>query len=615
MTITVNQETINDAKSNGNPRAINFKITNVKLRNGQSFSPEKRGVTLVVGPNNCGKSTLLREIRANASNSELLRKPDNKIVNSLSFEKTGSETDLLAWICERSTIRLDRYGSFLPRPNGAQIPVDPILDSWTTSKTLGDLADLGFFFADAPTRFNFSSSAERRALLNDPPSHALHWLEDSTEKLTILQSATKRIFGVDLTLDSIARTVNLRIGKSDVEPPRVDNVTLEYKMSISSLALVDEQGDGFKSVIGQLAPLISGNYKVAIIDEPEAFLHPPQAYDYGAELGRMATDLDLQIIISSHNKSFVTGLLSSNCPMTIVRMQRERNSQTFFEFDNSNVAEIQNEPAIRYSNLLEGMFHKVVVLAEAERDCAYYAAALQHSRNLPDGLKPSDVLFVPTGGKDGMPSACQALSKLGVPSIVSVDLDLWANTDTVEKIAKAKGHTLSKEMRTNLNRVRSALASGSGKIEIESYLENLKALLTDLPAEVTASEIRKKSNSLLHQEDSPSKKLKLSGISQFRGEQRQAAISLQQELLQFGIVVVEVGELESLAPEISARKGKEWLRIAFNDGCIENAASQGHIDYLLKAISILESEASKPNENALTNPSNTAIPILDTHPD
>lgn len=603
--MTINKETIDAAKLNGNPRAINFKITKVELRNGQSFTPEKSGVTLVVGPNNCGKSTLLREIHANSSNSENLRKQDNKIVKSLSFEKSGNKTDLLAWICERSTIQHHRYGSFLSKPDGAETLLDPILDNWTTSKTLGDLADLGFFFADAPTRFKFSSSAERRALLNDPPSHALHWLEDSTEKLTILQSATKSIFGIDLTLDSLARTVNLRIGKSDVEPPRVDNVTLEYKMSISSLALVDEQGDGFKSVIGQLAPLISGNYKVAIIDEPEAFLHPPQAYDYGAELGRMAADLDLQIIISSHNKSFVTGLLSSNCPMTIVRMQRERNSQTFFEFDNSNVAEIQNEPAIRYSNLLEGMFHKVVVLAEAERDCAYYAAALQHSRNIPDDLKPSDVLFVPTGGKDGMPSACQALSKLGVPSIVSVDLDLWANTNTVERIVEAKGHTLSKEMRTNLSRVHSALAGGSGKVEKESYLESLKALLSDLPAKVSASEIRKKSNLLLQQEDSPSKKLKLSGVGQFRGEQRQAALSLQQELLQFGIVVVEVGELESLAPEISARKGKEWLRKAFNDGCIENAASQGHIDSLLKAISILVGEASRPNEKALTKPSSS----------
>jgi len=45
-----------------------------------------------------------------------------------------------------------------------------------------------------------------------------------------------------------------------------------------ALPQVQEQGDDVKSFVGMLLAITATEYPLLLIDEPETFLHPPQAY-------------------------------------------------------------------------------------------------------------------------------------------------------------------------------------------------------------------------------------------------------------------------------------------------------------------------------------------------
>jgi hypothetical protein len=54
--------------------------------------------------------------------------------------------------------------------------------------------------------------------------------------------------------------------------------TPEYLQEIMALPQVQEQGDDVKSFVGMLLAITATEYPLLLIDEPETFLHPPQAY-------------------------------------------------------------------------------------------------------------------------------------------------------------------------------------------------------------------------------------------------------------------------------------------------------------------------------------------------
>ncbi|MGZ3471666.1 MAG: AAA family ATPase [Isosphaeraceae bacterium] len=52
---------------------------------------------------------------------------------------------------------------------------------------------------------------------------------------------------------------------------------------------LDEQGDGIRSFVGIVVALLILNRGLFLIDEPEAFLHPPQAYRIGAFIAEQSS--------------------------------------------------------------------------------------------------------------------------------------------------------------------------------------------------------------------------------------------------------------------------------------------------------------------------------------
>jgi len=73
------------------------------------------------------------------------------------------------------------------------------------------------------------------------------------------------------------------------------------------------------------------------------------------------------------------------------------------------------------------------------------------------------------------------------------------------------------------------------------------------------------------------------GMSAFKGEARKAATTLLSALDSAGVVLVQEGELERLAPEVAVRKGPGWLQAALLENAQCNSATQAHVDRILSA--------------------------------
>ncbi|HZU45724.1 MAG TPA: ATP-binding protein, partial [Mycobacterium sp.] len=285
------------------------------------------GVTAVVGANNSGKSTLLREIYM-ALVRELYVEPHQfLLLKALELRRSGSALDMIDWLAQHVTrVPHSRQGTqigFMGQfQNQAEDP-KTLHDLWAMLQTHRDrLASFHQYFAyhlTAETRLGLTAPQPRRNSFTDPAVQPVHYLEDDPEALSKIKALSERLFRQTLTLDLLSNHLRLRVGKPAVEAPPIDALTREYQQALAELPNLFEQGDGMKSLLGLLVPVVTAARPIFIIDEPEAFLHPPQAAALGQVLGELATENRIQIILATHDRNLLTGLLQSEADISVVR--------------------------------------------------------------------------------------------------------------------------------------------------------------------------------------------------------------------------------------------------------------------------------------------------------
>src|SRR5262249_53586021 len=148
-----------------------------------------------------------------------------------------------------------------------------------------------------------------------------------------------------------------------------DRLSTPYLEKLGQMPLLSQQGDGMRSFAGVMLHLIAGAQSMLLIDEPEAFLHPPQA----RLLGRMLIEskrTDCQLIVATHSSDVVRGVLDAlSEDVQIVRLCRDGNLNTGSLLDAEQVRALWGDPLLRYSNILDGLFHERTVVCESDADC------------------------------------------------------------------------------------------------------------------------------------------------------------------------------------------------------------------------------------------------------
>ncbi|MFC9334295.1 ATP-dependent endonuclease [Arthrobacter sp. NPDC057009] len=414
----------------------------------QQLTISQSGVTCIVGGNNVGKSQILRDLLA------LLRSEDAHTVvleNIKLVRNSPTRHEVVEWLNTNAVPHPPTIGyplMYSPYLEDQQDPTHTMVSAENLIDLQRDnsLMQVASFFVNHLTAGSLAGAGSDGFIHAGMQNRgtAMHQLYINGELEEELSQLSQQVFQLPLTLDRINPQVILRVGEipPTMKVPPLNRPTKEYADAVIALPPLFDQGDGVKSFIGLALTVIAGRSQILLIDEPEAFLHPAQARALGRWIGREAKKRDLQVIIATHDRDFVLGLLHSenDSPVHLIRVVRDQSSSQFYELSSEQIRETWTNPVLRYSNILQGLFHRRVVVCEADADCRFFGAVLDQLADETGQRKEADdVLFVPAGGKHGVPALAGALGGLGVETHALLDFDVLRVKKDIKAIVESMG--------------------------------------------------------------------------------------------------------------------------------------------------------------------------------
>ena len=421
------------------------KITELLFNNGEKLALKPDDIVIFVGPNNCGKSQSLRDIYNKCSNTS-----PAVVIKDVELS-LGEKEEFVKALTSLSM----KQESINPVYSGYGYSIlQSILTTYGDSKIHQQLRSFLISYLQTDNRL-FICSAPNVIDSNEPQTHPIHYLYDKDYQ-SIISKYFKEAFGYELIPDYLARKkVHLLMG----DIPKIDcggkapDIMSELEKKFQNYPKVDEQGDGMRSFTGVILHLILKNYGVYLIDEPESFLHPPQAMILGKVVGELLGN-DRQAFISTHSEDFIKGLMEQ-CPerIKVIRITRDGDENSFAILDNEQFKNIWGDPLLKHSNIMSSLFHKNVVLCESDSDCRFYSIVLDYLKQQ-DG-KYSETLFTYCSGKQRMKQVATALKSLFIEFRCIPDLDVFNDKQTIKGLFEACGgtwsSTIDKDFLANVN--------------------------------------------------------------------------------------------------------------------------------------------------------------------
>ncbi len=489
-------------------------------------------VTVFVGPNNSGKSKVLREILATCSQG--VSHVNGDILDHITFtpygeeaaaaqleairvtprsdERVGPESAVVERGAWRAQVRISRYIDALTNPNAEDHRRAQFSDLHLRHFTV----DL-----DGANRIILVNPKDRGDLKRPDNSFSRLLTDDLKRKSwrDTIHDAVGLYVGIDMSQGS---NLSLRFGNT----PPIGERTVEDDalLWMKQAQPVQEVSDGVKAFVGILTELRAGDPEILIIDEPEAFLHPSLAYKLGKEIAKTAAEGGKHVFAATHSPQFLIGAIQSGAKVDVIRLTYRDGVGRARLLANSDVAAMMRDPLLRSANALAGIFYENVVVTEADADRAFYQEindrllALGSNRGIPNAL------FLNGNGKDTVHRIVGPLRRLGIPAATVLDIDAL----------KLGGSAWTAHLSS----------CGFPPAQFPTYQAeraNIWALL-----EKTGMDPKRSG-----------------GISLLSKKDKEAAENLLQSLARYGLFIVPNGEVENWLPKISVTRTKGWLHEIF----------------------------------------------------
>ena len=525
-------------------------ISKIVFNNGSDIDLQPNDIVVFVGPNNAGKSQSLKDIY-NLCNENFHK----KVVTEISIKKYSTEFDGLFNKLSAKTkgeypgecVFLGR-SYFLPGPRGNHFYSNPLF---------AEYRDLFVANLDTSARLTICdppSSISR----NSPEYHPIHYAAFNSNHRKWLSNNFKKAFGINIAPNILyGEKIPLILGEpvklnKDFQDEQERQET--YAEVIKDYPQVQDQGDEIKSFTGILLYLMLDNFCTFLIDEPESFLHPPQAYIMGQIIGNSLSDQQ-QCFLSTHSEEIIKGLLEA-CPerIKIIRITRKENNNSFSVLDNAKFLEVWKDPLLKYSNIMSSLFHNTVVLCESDSDCKMYSIIDSHLKHSVG--KYSETLFIHCGGKQRMAKIANALRLLNIDIRLIVDIDVLNDEKVLSGIAEAFDVKWN-DLTTDYNILVSNLHSGKDKINRKDATNLINSILqASKNKDLTEKEIRNIREII--KTSSKWDGIKSAGINAIPpGDATEAFQRLNKTLQEHGIHIVPVGKLECFIKTVGGH-GPEW---------------------------------------------------------
>ena len=529
-------------------------LSEIQFSDNSKIAIDKNDIVVLVGPNNAGKSASLKE----AEKLLRMKNIEGKVLKDITIEKDGDETELISFLTSIS--KKETSNNPLPTYQGYRFSVyEQNAKTWWNAFTNG-LFDLAPIFVNSLTteeRLKAANPPRSIKITSQAPQHPIHFLQTDDNLEKKFSEYFKQAFGTDLIVHRNAgEEVPLYVGSKPIPKTGEDRVSNGYLRELEKLDLLHEQGDGMRSFVGVLLNAFISNHSILFIDEPEAFLHPPQAKLLGKML---AKDLptERQLFLATHSEDFLKGLLDANATnLKIIRIQRDGAINKVSMLNSSDINVIWNNSLLRHSNILNGLFHSKVVVCESDSDCRFFAAILSALHDNSDTVSP-DILFVHCGGKHRIPIAIKALTKLNVPISIVSDFDVLNDTNPLKEMFEELGGVWTdveddwKLVKTSIDRRRPELEKENLKEEIDKVFQSTSERIIPKDKISEIQRTLKRASAWAH-----AKEVGKAFIP--NGDPTNAFERIQSKFKEKGLFVVEVGELESFAKSVP-NHGPKWV--------------------------------------------------------
>lgn len=521
--------------------AERLKIKRIKFQSGNVpnapvLDVEIPHVTVVVGPNNSGKSQALRELEAwcQGQNPEMLvideielDWPDtfDDVMSMLEPHKAappkGEESQIGYFWITRPEIRKDEGQLY------EQVDENHLSMSFEGN----ELNVLRRVFVrtftlrlDGRTRFDLVDPKETGALDEPPQNHlwALFIDDDGREKV---RKFTTEAFGKHFVIDPTGMK-EFRIRLSDRKPDSTtEEQALDHKSRIfhGDAALISDLGDGVRASVGLVSAVMSVAQRILLIDEPEAFLHPTLARRIGQTLAKTAREREASLVAATHSAEFLYGCIQAAPDLRIVRLTFDENIPTARSIEPDEIVKLMNDPLLRSVNALRALFHKGVVVTEADADRAFYDEInhrlLQTDRGIEDGL------FMNAQNWQTIPRIVHPLRHLGIAAAAVFDFDVLMDQD--------------------FKRIWPLLHEDDNVLQpMKDERKDIKDMMENIGRETC----------------------KASGIRAFQDGDKQTVEQFLAEMAEFGLFFVSVGELECWLADLAVARVRDkaaWITNMF----------------------------------------------------
>lgn len=436
---------------------LSYRFSSVVLTSEQELQILGGGVTCVVGANNAGKSQFLKDlVETVRGNPGMYYGPDynetgatRSVVRDATFiVDEHSEEDILDWASRNTlaTAGLHTPGSVLLPPTQNQIQLSSIAGTVVSGVAVAGLQHLTDSFVRRIPAGGAMAYAAGELRTDQSPDSLRNWLilrlHENVELEAEFSALVERLFAVPCFVDRATFPPRLRAGHVLVDAPRVNALTAEYADAVRACPPLDDQGDGLRSFAGLALIVMALSPSVLLLDEPESFLHPAQARAVGRWLAASARERGMQVIVATHDRDFLIGLLSGSNGegLEILRLTRTKDGARARQLASADLNDYWTDPTLRYSNVLQGLFHERVVVCEGDRDCRFYGAAADElATSLNRQHVADNTLFIPSSGTGGFAKLLDVLRDLGVKASVITDFDFLDSRAKVEVTLGALG--------------------------------------------------------------------------------------------------------------------------------------------------------------------------------
>ena len=255
---------------------VRFQISKMSFSGGKDVVLDDGAIVVIVGPNNAGKSALLKDLSSFVRGGIAIG-----VLTNCVFGMNGSNDDVKEWLKENFSLYEHRNSEMGYQGLGVTVQDRHVDLEWRDGMP-GAMGTLGPAFLQLTSGFQQKqviSQEENVDTMREGPRTALQKMYTDEEFEAEVSRHFSRAFGTGVYLNRMAgKSIPLMIGEA---PEIVDGEKVfseSYLEKLRNAPRMSEQGDGMQAFVGAVLLAAKSPSKVLCMDEPELFLHPCLLY-------------------------------------------------------------------------------------------------------------------------------------------------------------------------------------------------------------------------------------------------------------------------------------------------------------------------------------------------